>query len=101
MKPILKNENEDIILTSKITSSHIVVGLNLNNLPVILTNENYHIEKYKLTLVNNGFTRNNGYGAFESIRELVEYYIALGWKLEVFHEKDWKKALQWLIDNVE
>ena len=22
-------------------------------------------------------------------------------KLEVFEEKDWKKALQWLIDNAE
>lgn len=80
MKPILKKENKDVILTNKITSSYIVVGLNLNNFPVILTNENYNLEKYKLTLVNCGFTRNNGYGIFESIQELVEYYLELGWK---------------------
>ena len=101
MKPILKKEDKDIILTNKITSSHIVVGLDLNNNPVILTNENYNTKNYKLTLFNSGFTRNNGYGAFESIQELVEYYIETGWKLEVFHQKDWKKALQWLIDNAE
>ena len=101
MKPILKKENKDFILTSKITTKYIVVGFNLKNNPVILTNEKYGIEKYKLTLVNSGFTRNNGYGTFESIQELVEYFLDLGWKLEVFHEKDWKKALQWLIDNAE
>ena len=101
MKPILKKEDKDIILTNKITGSHIVVGLDLNNRPVILTNENYNTKNYKFTLFNSGFTRNNGYGAFESIQELVEYYIEAGWKLEVFHEKDWKKALQWLIDNAK
>lgn len=101
MKPILKKENKDVILTNKITSSHIVVGLNLDNNPVILTNENYNTKNYKFTLFNSGFTRNNGYGTFESIQELVEYYIETGWELEVFHEKDWKKALQWLIDNAK
>ena len=101
MKPILKKENIDVILTNKITNKHIVVGFNLKNNPVILTNEKYGIEKYKLILMNNGFTRNNGYGEFESIKELVEYYLDSGWKKEVLHEKDWKKALQWLIDNAE
>lgn len=101
MKPILKKEDKDIILTDKITGSHIVVGLNLYNRPVILTNKDYGTEDYKFTLFNSGFTRNNGYGAFKSIQELVEFYMKLGWKLEVFHEKDWKKALQWLIDNAE
>lgn len=101
MKPILEKENKDVILTSKITTKHIVVGFNLKNNPVILTTEKYGIEKYKLTLMNEGFTRNNGYGSFESIKEIVEYYVERGWRLEVFHEDDWKKALQWLIDNVE
>lgn len=101
MKPILKKEEKDVILTNKITSSHIVVGLDLNNNPVILTNEDYNTKNYRLTLFNRGFTRNNGYGAFESIKELVEYYVETGWKLEVFHEKDWKKALRWLIDNAK
>ena len=101
MKPILKKENKDVILTNKITKSHIVVGLDLSKYPVILTNKDYDTEDYKFTLFSSGFTRSNGYGKFESIKELVEYYMKSGWKLEVFHEKDWKKALQWLIDNVE
>lgn len=101
MKPILKKEDKDVILTNKITSSYIVVGLNLNNQPVILTNKDYYTKDYKFTLFNSGFTRNNGYGKFKSIKKTVEYYMNLGWKLEVFHEKDWKKALQWLIDNAE
>ena len=101
MKPILRKENKDVILTNKITNSHIVVGLDLYKHPVILTNKDYDTEDYKFTLLNRGFTRNNGYGNFESIQELVEYYMNSDWKLEVFHEKDWKKALQWLIDNAE
>ena len=101
MKPILRKENRDVILTNKITNKHIVVGTDLFNNPVILTNENYGTKNYKLTLFNSGFTRNNGYGAFESIQELVEYYLDSGWKIEVFHQKDWKKALQWLIDNTK
>ena len=101
MKPILEKQNKDVILTNKITNKHIVVGTDLYNNPVILTNENYDTKNYKLTLFNSGFTRNNGYGNFESIQELVEYYLELGWKLEIFHQKDWKKALQCLIDNAE
>ena len=101
MKPILKKDNKDVILTSNITTKHIVVGFDLDDDPVILTNERYGIEEYKLTLMNKGFTRNNGYVTFESIKELVENYVEKGWKLEVFHENDWKKALQWLIDNAE
>ena len=101
MKPILKRENIDVILTSKINIRHIVVGLNLANSPVILTTEKYGVEKYKLTLMNRGFTLNKGYDEFESIEELVEYYVEKGWNLEVFHEDDWKKALQWLIDNAD
>ena len=101
MKPVLKKKNENVILINKITINHIIVGLDLNNDPVILTNENYNIEKYKLTLLNREFTQNNGYGNFKSIKKLVEFYMNSGWKLEVFHQKDWKKALQWLIDNVE
>ena len=101
MKPILKKGNKDVILTNKITKSHIVVGIDLYKHPVILTNKDYDTEDYKLTLFNSGFTQNNGYGKFESIQELVEYYMDSGWKLEVFHQKDWKKALQWLINNAE
>ena len=101
MKPILKKESKDVILTSKITKSHIVVGIDSHKHPVILTNKDYDTEDYKFTLFNDGFTRSNGYAKFESIQELVEYYMNSGWKLEVFHEKDWKKALQWLIDNAE
>ena len=101
MKPILKKENKNVILTNEITKSHIVVGLDLYKRPVILTNKEYDTEDYKLTLFNSGFTRSNGYGKFESIQELVEFYMDSGWELEVFHEKDWKKALQWLIDNAE
>ena len=99
MKPILKKEDKNVILTNKITNKHIVVGIDLYKHPVILTNGNYNTKNYKLTLFNNGFTRNNGYGVFESIQELVEYYLDSGWNIEVFHEKDWKEALQWLIDN--
>lgn len=46
-------------------------------------------------VVNDG----NGIGNFDSAKQAVENKIDC--KLEVFQESDWKKALQWLIDNAE
>ena len=103
MKPIIEKENQDTILTSEITNNHIVVGIH-HGKPIILTNSDLNEVNYRFALLDSNFTNRNCYGACgESIRIAVDKMIIYGEKvkLEVFHEKDWKKALQWLIDNAE
>ena len=101
MKPIIEKENQATILTSEITNNHIVVGIK-NGKPIILTNSGLNEVNYKFALLDSNFTNRNCYGSDgESIKTAVDGIIIHSGnaKLEVFHEKDWKKALQWLIDN--
>ena len=101
MKPIIEKQAEETILTSEITNEHIVVGFRFKK-PVILINKILGDISYNFICLDNGFTRRNGYGAEnKSIKYAVEKQLKYGEKTEVFHENDWKKALQWLIDNAE
>ena len=103
MKPIIEKENQDTILTSEITNNHIVVGI-YHGKPIILTNSNFDEVNYRFALLDSKFTNRNSYGSCgRSIKTAIDKMIihCIEVKLEVFHEKDWKKALQWLIDNAE
>ena len=102
MKPILKEENKKTILTSDITSNHITVGINKEGYnPIILTCNEFEGNKFKFTCIDEQFTINNGFNTFTFIKDAVNDRIKSNFNLEVFHQKDWKKALQWLIDNAE
>ena len=98
MKPIIEKENQDTILTSEITNEHIVVGI-IKDAPRILVRENYCRGSFYFRNLISEFTGGNGIGNFDSAKQAVENKIDC--KLEVFKESDWKKALQWLIDNAE
>ena len=103
MKPIIEKENQDTILTSEITNQHIVVGIH-HGKPIILTNSGLNEVNYRFALLDSNFTNRNCYGSNgASIKIAIDKIITYGGnvKLEVFEEKDWKKALQWLIDNAE
>ena len=95
MKPII-TENQDTILTSEITNNHIVVGF-IKDIPIILVRENYDDGSFYFRILTSEFTNGNGIGDFNSAKQAVESKIES--KIEVFKEEDWKKALQWLIDN--
>ena len=103
MKPVFEKTDNDrnVILTSKITNRHLIVGHNYRKEPIILTNENFNTKNFKFTSINDLFTQSNSYNSFKSIKNVIEHYLDAGWNIEVFHQKDWKKALQWLIDNAE
>ena len=101
MKPILKNR-EDSIPVNHISSEHIIIGLDNYKKPIILTNSEYNDNEFAFTCIDNEFTNRNSYEKFDSIEEAIEYSINnKGYIIEVFEQKDWKKALQWLIDNAE
>ena len=101
MKPIIEKENQDTILTSEITGKHIVVGYSNTKAPMILTREKFREGTFSFRLLNNVFTNGYGYSDFDTIEEATNDQINENSKIEVFEEKDWKKALQWLIDNAE
>ena len=103
MKPVFKKTDNDknVILTNKITNKHLVVGYNYIKEPIILTNEKFDTRNFRFTSINDLFTQSNSYSSFNSIKNVVEHYLNAGWNIEVFHQRDWKKALQWLIDNAE
>ena len=100
MKPIIKEETKEIILTSKITKYHIVVGIRGKS-PVILSKSDYDRGKYCFVCLDSEFTEQNCYPKFDTIKGAVEQQMELGEGTEVFEEENWKAALQWLIDNVD
>lgn len=100
MKPIIKKEQQDTILTSEITRNHIVVCADTKH-GYILTRDCDADGKY--------YYRNVGLSMIEAERTPTEYISiekSVNWmmahddvKIEVFNKSDWKLALQWLIDN--
>lgn len=99
MTPIISREQQDTILTSEITQNHIVVGVTQIGNPAILSTNSTGLS---FKALYHCFTSGNQFSwNCKSIQENVEHAIKGGWKVAVFHESDWKKALQWLIDNAE
>lgn len=98
MKPSLKKEKNTIFI-NEINTSHIIVAIDDDNSPVIMTNSDCGDNKYKFMCLSDQFTLGNCYREFYNIQQCIINYIIRGWKIEVFHQNDWRKALQWLIDN--
>ena len=100
MKPII-TEKQDTILTSEINENHIVVCI-VKGKPSILYCEEYHnLSTLSFLCLQDSAIIGNCYENIgcTSIKDVVEYRIKNGDKIEVFQQKDWKEALQWLIDN--
>ena len=99
MTPILPQRDKDTIPVNEITYKHIVVALDESNYPVILGNSDCGSDDYKFLCLSDGFSMGNCYVSFNSMQLCVGNYIKRGWRMQVFNQDDWKKALQWLIDN--
>lgn len=101
---------EDVIKTSEITKKHLVVAI-IEGEPCILGKAFGQLDECLSFFVladrnieGNCITVGNGYGYSEeenSIQAMVEFAIKDRQKVEVFQQKDWKQALQWLIDNAQ
>lgn len=96
MKPIIKQTEQDVILTSKITNKHIVVAF-WRGTPVYLFED---AEGYLLVDMSD-FRRGGSYDFTDNKtkQKVVEYLIKDKAPVEVFKPNEWHKALQWLIDN--
>lgn len=106
MTPIISREQQETILTSEITERHLVVAV-ICGYPCILS-KGYDQSNKKLSfyIIDNEFSSGNGYELtddYDTIQKMVDFYLSDGncKSIAVFHESDWKKALQWLIDNAE
>lgn len=98
MKPIIEKEQKDVICIEDITREHIVVSV-YNNRPSIVTCEAYNDEKYRIRPISDSFIIGNGFGFHGSIKEKIMEAMKENYPIAVFHQSNWKQALQWLIDN--
>lgn len=100
MKPIIKKEEQDTILTSEITANHIVallLPLKNERIPCLLKN---NTSVYEFISVNGYAQVGEGTGCtYNSIQDAVKDRMKMREPVAVFYQSDWKLALQWLIDN--
>jgi hypothetical protein len=100
MKPVIESQKQDVILTSEITDSHIVVAV-IDKSPCLLSKQYKSADKeLGYLILDNGFIRGNAFSPYQkTLKEKVEWAINNAENVAVFHQSDWKQALQWLIDN--
>ena len=105
MKVILNNKDKNTINIQDVTENHLVVGI-IDNTPCILgkgmSEDDENVIFFTLNnhsdedgLITSGY----GLGIEHSIKEMIKSELENDNLVEVFEPKDWKKALQWLIDN--
>jgi hypothetical protein len=99
MKPIIKGKDSETIYTYQITCEEMCVAIDDKGVPRILADAHLNPLSFKWKNIQNQFTAGNGMGAYSTIREAVEDAIDRDWNIAVFHQSEWRKALQWLIDN--
>lgn len=100
---IVKENTENLISLDKVGKDHLVVFI-ADGKPHIFTTQGYDIDMdadlYTPVCLSFGGVPLAEYIFCEySLKSAIEYIE--DFKLEVFESKDWKKALQWLIDNSE
>lgn len=107
MKVKLTDEAASIFV-SDITHQHLVVAI-IHNEPCILFRTDIDNGKYSFGILNGKInnmliTGGNGYdisGNHKNLSEFIKktFETFPNTKMEVFKQGDWKKALQWLINN--
>ena len=97
---IVKCKRDTIHINDVDEDKHIVVGVHKNDKPVILTREDFGCGCFSFRDLKSSFTNGNGWSDYDTLKEAISSDISSDrFKIEVFENKDWKGALQWLIDN--
>lgn len=99
MEIIRSSEEQNTILLSEIDQAHhIIVGVDIQGNPLFFTPKEMGKRKFKALLLND--PDGDCYGDVQS-HELIELISAQTnfAKLAAFDNYEYKKALQWLIDN--
>ena len=96
MKIICENYKDAILLKELTPTDYIIVGYIGGN-PVILTPDTNLGGKYSFRSISGGITYGEGYSSDTGFKDTLTEYKEE--ELQAFKNKDWKEALQWLIDN--
>lgn len=109
MKILLEKEKSSTtILLKDITENHLVVGVIGGNPCILGKGFHEHMDKLSFLMLYGKYndsiiTIGNGYSPVRFIGNylhyIIEKHIKDGNIAEAFESKDWRKALQWLIDN--
>ena len=98
MKIIFKENQDDFIEVSKVNKKeHIVVGT-IGGDPVLLSRSLYGKGDFRFNCLSRQASNGNTFRAdFKTFSGALKYMEDE--KIQAFNNADWKKALQWLIDN--
>ena len=101
MKIIFEKESTDSIRLEDVTKNYIIVCSGaISSQPGILSVSNLYDTDYNFRYLASGFTYGNYFSLTSgSIKDIIKAAQQKGYKIEVFKQEDWKKALRWLIDN--
>ena len=103
MKTIIQEDTQDTILTNDITEQHIVVAIIYEQPCILSKGWGQDESKLQFNILVDSFMFGNGYDfspKHNTIKKMVEKAMKdSNNKVAVFHQSDWKQALQWLIDN--
>jgi hypothetical protein len=102
---IQTQKQNDVININDITREYLVVAV-INGNPTILSKGwGQDITQLRFKQINESFTEGNGWvfsSEANTIQKMIEMAIQEpNLKIEAFHQRNWKEALQWLIDNAE
>lgn len=97
MKLIFTNQEEETITIDRVDpTEHIIVALR-NGEPFIVTRLGYELGNFKAICLSDEFLNGNGYSEKPTLEQVLDSDKFE--EIQVFENKDWRKALQWLIDN--
>jgi hypothetical protein len=104
---IQTQKHYDVINIEDINEDYLVVAV-INGNPTILSKGWGQDEtQLRFKQINKSFTEGNGWvfsNEEDTIQKMISYLddgFKGTYKIEAFHQRNWKDALQWLINNAE
>ena len=103
MKIITQTTPKDTISLQDITRSHLVVAVHkVDGRPYIVSRRNYDEGNFCLASLKSQFTNGNciDYAKnYDNLQDFLKHVLKFDYEVEVFDDKDWDKALLWLVEN--
>lgn len=101
MKLVKEIPAQDLITPNQVTMNDLIIMVTSNKDPYILTKDYYEDETGLrwLSLSGRPTTGNSLIKRGRSLQEMLGWGLDSEYTIGVFKGRDWKQALQWLIDN--
>ena len=101
---IQTQKQNDVINIEDINEEYLVVAVIDGNPTILSKGFNEEKTQFGFFKLNTDFTIGNSYkfNNYGTIQKMIEKVLGCPEdKIEAFHQRNWKEALQWLIDNAK